>query len=153
MSEYACEKVSANVFISHKRNDNYIYQTIRIEPNKPNYLKYFILEKYKIGRTTHDLFQNLYLGDGENIMFEYKKQFKNSTIIRYRVDNEVDLDLSDQEYHIEGLRPKFDACEGCAYLIKSKNINPDRCKFYKKFLPRHKKSCQEFLEQGEDFEI
>ena len=153
MNEYLKDKVSANIFLTYKRDGSNIYQTIRIDPNKPNYLKYFILEKYQIGRTIHDLFQDLYIGDGDNIMFESKKQFKNSTIIKYRIDNEIDIDLSEQEYHIEGMRPKFDSCDGCAYLIKSKNTNADRCKFYKKFLVRHKKSCQDFIEKGEDFEI
>lgn len=150
MSDYIREPIFANIYISHKRNKNHIYQTIRIEPNKANYLKYFTLEKYRIGRTVHDLLQEVYLGDGDGIMFEHKKRFKNSTIIRYRIDKEPqELDLSDQEYHIEGKRPKFDACNGCAYLIKSKS-GADRCKFYKKFLPRHKKSCQDFLEKGGD---
>lgn len=153
MSDYVCDKISANIFISYKKNDGRIYQTIRIEPSKPNYLKYFTLEKYQIGRTTHDLFQTLYVGDGDNIMFEHEKHFKNSTIIRYRIDNEIDIDLSDQEYHIEGLRPKFDSCEGCAYLIKSTNTNLDRCKIQRRFLKRYKKSCQDFLEKGEDYEI
>ncbi len=149
MSDYIRDPVFANIYISHKRNENKLYQTIRIIPNKPNYLKYFIQEKYRIGRTVHDLLQTLYLGDGENIMFEDRKAFKNSTIIRYRIDEEIDLDLSDQEYHIDGMRPKFDACEGCVHLIHSKN-GANRCKFYKKFLPRHKKSCQDFLEKGGD---
>lgn len=151
--DYVRDKISANILISYKKNENNIYQTIRIEPSKPNYLKYFTLDKYKLGRSTHDLLQTLYIGDGHNIMFEHKKQFKNSTIIIYRIDNEIDVDLSDQEYHIEGMRPKFDSCEGCAYLIKSKNNNIDRCKIQRKFLKRYKKSCQDFLEKGEDFEI
>ena len=71
MSEYVTEKINARIVISYKRDDNYIYQTIRVEPSKPNYLKYFLLEKYKLGRTTHDLFQTLYIGDGDNIMFPF----------------------------------------------------------------------------------
>lgn len=150
MDDYARDPISANIYITHKRNEDRIYQTIRIVPNKPNYLKYFINEKYSVGRTVVDVLQNVYLGDGESVMFEHRKTFKNSTIIRYRVDHDdVYFNLSDQEYHVEGFRPRFDGCEGCAFLVKSKK-GADRCKFYKKFLKRHKKSCQDFLEKGDD---
>jgi hypothetical protein len=147
--DYLTEPIFANIKISFKRNENKIYQTIRINPNKPNHLKYFTQEKYRVGRTVHDMLQELYIGDGENIMFEDRKSFKNNTIIRYRLDHEVDIDLSNQEYHVEGNRPKYDSCDGCAFLIRSKK-GADRCKFYRKFLPRHKKSCQEFREKGGD---
>lgn len=153
MSDYVTERINARILITYKRNEDRIYQTIRIDPNKPNYLKYFTLEKYKVGRTTHDLIQTLYIGDGENIMFEHRKEFKNSTIIRYRVDHKIPIDLSDEEYKVEGERPKFDACGSCMYLIRSTNNNLDRCKIQQKFLKRHKKSCMDYLEEGGDFEI
>lgn len=149
--DYARDEISANIKLTHKRNENKIYQTIRITPNRPNYLKYFIDEKYKTARTVVTLLQELYLGNGDDIMFENRKTFKNATIIHYRIDKEVEVDLSDKEFHVEGFRPKYDGCAGCAHLIKSKK-GADRCRYYKKFLPRHKKSCQDFLEKGEDVE-
>ena len=149
MDVYVREAIYANVSISVKRDGNHLYQTIRINPSKPVYLKYFLLEKYKVGRTVHDLLESLYMGDGNNIMFEDRKTFKNATIIRYRVDNEVDIDMSNHEYHVDGFRPRFDGCEGCVFLVKAKK-GADRCKFYKTFLTRYKKSCQDFIEQGDD---
>lgn len=151
MDDYARDPIHANIYITHKKNQDRIYQTIRIVPNKSNHLKYFLNEKYMVARTVVELLQEVYLGDGDNIMFEHRKTFKNATIIRYRIDNETDVDLSDQEYHVEGFKPKFDGCEGCVHLIKSKK-GADRCKFYKKFLKRHKKSCQDFLEKGDNIE-
>jgi hypothetical protein len=64
------------------------------------------------------------------------KTFKNATTIKYRIDKEIPIDLSNHEYHIDGFRPKFDGCDGCTYLILSKK-GVDRCKFYKDFLPKH----------------
>ncbi len=149
MDEYVREPIYANITISTKRNDNLIYQTIHINPSKSIYLKYFISEKYKVGRAVHDLLQTLYLGDGDNIMFEDRKTFKNSTIIRYRIDSEIPINLDNHEYHIDGFKPRFDGCAGCAYLVKSKH-GADRCKFYKTFLKRYKASCQDFVEKGDD---
>lgn len=149
MDEYVKEPIYAKIIISYQKDDIYVYQIIHIIPSKPIYLKYFTLEKYKVGRTVHDLLQTLYIGDGENIMFESRKTFKNATTIKYRIDNDITLDLSDQEYHIDGFRPKFDGCDGCEHLVISKK-GADRCKFYKDFLIKHKKSCQDFLEKGND---
>jgi len=147
--DYVTESIYANIYITHNRDKTHIYQKIRIVPQKPIFLKYFMYEKYKIGRIVHDLFQELYLGDGDNIMYESTMTFKNTKTITYRIDNEIDLDLDDQEYHVEGERPKFDACSACTYLVISKS-GADKCRFHKKFLKRHKKSCTDFLEKGND---
>jgi len=147
MDEYVKEPIYARIIISYQKDDIYVYQTIHIIPSKPIYLKYFILEKYKVGRIVHDLLQTLYIGDGDNIMFESRKTFKNATIIKYRIDSDIPINLSSQEYHIDGFRPKFDGCDGCDHFIKSKK-GADRCKFYKSFLSKYKKSCQDFLEKG-----
>jgi len=147
--DYIKEAIYAKIVITYKKIDNHIYQTIYINPSKPIFLKYFIFEKYKVGRAIHDFFQTLYIGDGENIMFENRKTFKNATTIKYRVDNEIPINLSEQEYHIDGFKPKFDSCDGCQHLIKSKK-GADRCYFYKEFLLRYKKSCQDFLEKDDN---
>jgi hypothetical protein len=149
MDEYIREPIFARVSISLVRNDNLIYQTIRINPSKPVHLKYFLSEKYKVGRAVHDLLEGLYIGNGDSIMFQERKSFKNATIIKYRIDEEVPIDMKDQEYHIDGFKPRFDGCEGCAHLVHSK-VGADRCKFYRVFLKRYKKSCQDFLEKGDD---
>lgn len=149
--DYIQDEIFATIKITYKLQDDKIYETIRIQPNKPNHLKYFIDEKYQIGRRVVDLLQEMYIGDGDNIMFEQRKTFKNATIIKYRIDNYIDVDISDKEFHVKGFKPRFDGCDGCAHLIPSKN-GADRCRFYKKFLKRHKKSCQDFLEKGDDIE-
>lgn len=147
--DYATEIIYANIYITCNRSKNLIYQKIRIVPQKPIFLKYFMYEKYKIGRVVQDLLQELYLGNGDDIMYVETMTFKNTTTITYRIENEINIDLSDQEYHIEGERPKFNSCSACSYLVTSKN-GADKCKFYKKFLKRHKKSCTDFLEKGDD---
>lgn len=139
--------IRAEIEISYKRVDNYIYQKIHIVPDRPNNIRYFTHPKYILGRKTEDFLHSIFIGDGENIMFVEKKEFKNTQTIKYRVDHEVERDLSDVKYRIEGKKPKFDGClNGCQHL-RGRNGQPS-CAFFKTFLKKYKKSCQEYLEKG-----
>jgi hypothetical protein len=140
------DEIFAIISLEYKQENNYIYQIIRIKPNKPINLKYFQIEKYKTGRDTWDFIQELYIGDGQNILFEEKKVFKNITTIKYRIENKIPLELKSKEYKINGFKPIYDGCEYCQYYDKPKKGMP-KCKLHKEFIKKRvKRSCQDFLE-------
>ncbi len=137
--------VSADIKYEGKREGNLLYQTIRIIPNKPSNLRYFIYDKYLIGRTIDDFLGHIYYGDGVNIKFKEKHIFRNQINIKYDIINDIDIDLSPKQIHITSNSPKYDGCEYCAYFGKHKSGM--FCKYYKIMLKRVKKSCIDFKEK------
>lgn len=137
---------SAKLTIDIKRDGNFLYQTIKITPTKNSHTRYYLLDRYVIGRAIDDYLSKLYLGDAINIFFEEKQKFRSQIMIKYRIENEVGIDMSTKNYHIKGNIPQFDGCIFCANLKKSKNGN-DRCTYYRKFLDKYKTHCSDFIEK------
>ena len=137
---------SATISLSYKKTNNFIYQTILIVPTKRSHLRYFTMSKYAIGRQLDDMFDKLYIGDGENIFFREKQKFRNQITIKYEVVNKIDVDLNEKKYHIQGAAPKHDGCAFCRYL-RQPNRGRASCAYYKKFLPRLKIFCVDFVEK------
>ena len=137
--------VSADIKFEGKRDGDIIHQTIRIIPNKPSNLRYFIYDKYLIGRTIDDFLGAIYYGDGVNIKFKEKHIFRNQITVKYDVINDIPVDLSPKQIHIKSESPKYDGCEFCSWFGKQKNGVP-YCTYYKKFLKRTKRSCIDFKE-------
>lgn len=145
--EYESIDISATIYIEYKTEPGRIYQTIRIAPNRGGNIRYFTHARYKIGRFVEDFLQDIYIGDGENIVFESEEKFRNTFTIEYRVENEnYFINLKNRSFLIEGKKPKFDGCEACQHLRRVKQ-GRDYCSFYKKFLDKYKKSCVDFLEK------
>jgi len=139
--------VSAKIEVEYKKEENFIYQIIRIVPNKPGNIRYFTHPRYRVGRAIEDLLQDIYIGDGENIFFVSEDRFKNVFTIKYRIDNDnYFFHFKDRSYVVEGTKPKYDGCLSCDHLRKVKQ-GKDYCSLYKKFLDKYKKSCVDFLEK------
>ena len=138
--------ISADIKFEGKIDGDIIYQTIRIIPNKASNLRYFIYDKYLIGRTLDDFLSSIYYGDGVNIKFKEKHIFRNQIIVKYDIINKIDVDLSPKQIHINSEQPKYDGCDYCIYFKQSKH-NTMQCTWYKKFLKRKKKSCIDFKEK------
>jgi hypothetical protein len=139
--------IHANINVSYKKENGFIYQFIKITPNKPGNIRYFTHSRYKVGRVTEDFLQTIFIGDGEDLVFEEIDEFRNLTTIKYRIDNDLYyFNFKEKIYLIEGSKPRFDGCMNCQHLRIHKE-GKDRCAFYKKFLERHKKSCVDFLEK------
>lgn len=139
--------VSAKIEVEHKKEENIIYQTIRIIPNKPGNIRYFTHPRYRVGRVVEDLLQKVYIGDGENIFFVSQEIFKNVFTIKYRIDNDnYFFNFKNKSYFVEGTKPKYDGCLSCQHLRNVKK-GKDYCSLYKKFLDKYKKSCVDFLEK------
>lgn len=137
---------TATLTLSYKKSDNFIYQTIIITPTKKSHLRYFTMNKYVLGRRVDDYLDDLYIGDGENIFFREKQQFRNQVMIKYEVVNDIEIDLTEKKFHIEGPSPKSDGCLYCRHLrMPSKGMS--KCVLYKKFLPRLKVHCVDFNEK------
>lgn len=132
--------------MSYKRDGNFIYQTILISPSKRSHTRYYTFDKYEIGRKVSDFLDKIYIGDGETVFFREKKKFRNQYTLKYEVDGDIELDLSEKKYHITGEVPRHDGCEFCEHLSRSKR-GKDRCLFYKTFLERHKVYCVDFHEK------
>lgn len=138
--------ISADIKFEGKRHKDTIYQTIRIIPNKPSNLRYFIYDRYLIGRTLDDFLGTVYYGDGVNIKFTEKHIFRNQINVKYIIINDIPIDLSPKQVHITSEAPKFDGCEFCVHFGKQKS-GTIFCNYYKKFLKRTKKNCVDFKEK------
>lgn len=139
--------INADVIITHKTSPPYLYQTIRIIPNKRSNLRYFLMDKYEACRQLDDLLSNYYLGNGENIFFKEKQKFKSSIIIKYEAEDGVEVELKNKKFRIQAEEPPFDGCIFCKHLRKSSK-GKDRCSYYKIFLNKHKIFCSDFDEKG-----
>ena len=137
---------TAEIHIKNKRVDNFYFQTIRIVPSKKNYLRYFIFDKYQACRAVEAVLDKLYLGDGNNIFFRDRSTFRNQTVIKYEIINDIPIELKDKRLRVEANVPRHDGCAFCEHLIKS-NRGKDRCGYYKKFLDKHKVHCSDFSEK------
>jgi len=138
--------VTAEIHITHKRSDNFYYQTIRIVPSKKTYLRYFIFDKYQACRELELVLDDIYLGDGENIFFRDRSTFRNQTVIKYEIINDIPIDLNDKRFRIEANVPRHDGCMFCEHLRPSTK-GKDRCAYYRKFLDKHKTFCSDFSEK------
>ena len=139
-------KSSADITVTNKRSDNFLYQTILISPSKRSEIRFFTLDKYDMGRQVDDLLSTIYLGDGENIFFREKQKYRNQYIIKYEILEEVEIDLSDRKFHVSGNVPNHDGCDFCKYHSPSIR-GQSQCKFYKKFLKRKKIYCTDFQDK------
>lgn len=136
---------SATLTIEIKRDNNLLYQTIKITPTKRTHIRYFMYDKYVIGRSVDDLLDTLYVGDGENIFFESKQKFRSQIMITYRIENEIELPKN-KKLFIKGGVPKFDGCIYCQHIKESK-MGKSRCMYYRKFLNKLKTFCSDFIEK------
>lgn len=137
---------TANVHLTHKRSENFYYQTILITPSKKSHLRYFVYDKYHACRQLEEMLDDLYLGDGENIFFRDRHTFRNQTVIKYEIINDIPIDLKDRKFRIEANVPRHDGCAFCEHLRLSKQ-GRDRCAYYRKFLDKHKVHCSDFSEK------
>jgi len=138
-------KSSATITIKNKKSDNFLYQTILISPFKKSDISFFSMDKYEMGKHVDDLLDTIYLGDGVNIFFRDKQKYRNQTIIKYEIVNNIDIDLSEKKYHITGEVPNHDGCNYCMHWNNSSN-GKSSCKLYKKFLKRPKIYCVDYQE-------
>ena len=138
--------VVATLTSTCKKDDNYLYQIIKITPSKKSYTRYFMLDKYRVGRAVDRLLDSIYMGDGENIFFEEKQKYRSEIHIKYEIRNNINIDLSTKKYHIKGNIPKYDNCQNCVYFRESKNSLP-KCMYFRKFLKKTKIHCSEFVEK------
>jgi len=139
-------KISATITVTNKQSENFLYQTILISPSKRSDLRFFIMDKYEIGKQVDDLLDTVYLGDGSNIFYREKQRYRNQYTIKYEIVNKVTIDLSKKKYHVTGEAPNHDGCKYCKFYNKS-NRGQSHCKLYKKFLKRPKIYCTDFQEK------
>lgn len=139
-------KMVATITIETKRDENMLIQIIRIIPDSPAHIRYVTHERYKIARKYEDFISKQYLGDGEKICFETRSSFKNSTTIKYRIeDPSIKIVEYKKQFRLEGEFPKYDCCSLCQRFVPSKR-GKAKCSYYKTFLDKEKKSCTDFLE-------
>lgn len=132
--------------ITSKRDDLFLYQTIKITPTNKSKIRYFFQDRYKAAREIDSLLRTLYLGDGLNIFFVEKQKFRNQIIIKYRIDHEVNLDLSEKKFYIKANIPRYDGCDRCNHYRPS-DTGQSRCSYYKSFIPKPKIYCSDFEEK------
>lgn len=140
-------KITGYIEISYKRDDEFLYQIIRIIPNATKNLHYFIRDKYKLGRRVDDFLMDKYVGDGEHILFIEDNKYRNMNTIKYKILSEFKVDLSPKKYFIEGEIPAMDSCLYCQHMKPmGKSTEKVRCMLYKDFM-KAKIHCIDFCEK------
>lgn len=140
-------KITGSIEITFKKENDYIYQTIRIIPNAMKNLHYFTQDKYKLGRKVDDFLSGLYLGDMENILFIENNKYRNMNTIKYQILNsEFPINLSPQKYFFEEEIPAKDSCLVCSHMRPLSNSENIRCLYFKEFM-KIKVHCIDFCEK------
>lgn len=139
--------VMGHIEITYKKEDDYVYQMIRIIPNASKNLHYFIRDRYKLGRSVDDLLMNKYIGDGQSVLFIEDNKFRNMNTIKYQVlDPDVKLNLTPQKYCVRGEIPAHDSCHFCKHMRAKKGTQVVECMLYKNFV-KLKLHCIDFYEK------
>ena len=60
---------NATLTVDYKKDNLFIYQTIKITPSIKSHTRYFFMEKYKAAQEVNMFLRKIYIGDGENIFF------------------------------------------------------------------------------------
>lgn len=139
---------SATINITYKKTSNFVYQTILITPSKRSHTRYYLMEKYEVGRQVDKMLDQLYLGDGKNIFFRDKQKFRNQITIKYEIITDTPLNLEEKKIHVQAEVPKHDGCVFCVHYRPSKR-GKSKCAYYRKFLEREKIFCVDFFEKEE----
>lgn len=138
--------VTGHIEITYKKDEDYVYQTIRIIPNASKNLHYFIRDRYILGRRVDDFLMKRYLGDGQSILFIEDNKFRNMNTIKYQVlDPDTPLDLSPQKFFIKGEIPVTDSCPYCKHM-RPHGTKLIKCMLYKDFM-KPKLTCIDFYEK------
>ena len=137
--------ITGFIEITYKKHGKYIFQKIYIIPNEKKNVKYFLKDKYNLGRTVDDFLADKYLGDSHNILFVESNEFRNMRTIKYFLVNEIKLDLSTKKYFLDGDIPPKDSCKFCVRCKTLANSNKIRCVFYRKIITP-KVTCIDFAE-------
>ena len=137
---------TADIYITVKRSENFYYQTIRIVPSKKSHLRYFMYDKYHAAREVEKVLDEIYLGNGIDICFRDRNTFRNQTVIKYEIINDIPIEIKEKKFRVEANVPRHDGCMFCEHLRRSKS-GKDRCAYYKKFLDKHKVFCSDFSEK------
>ena len=136
----------ATLTITNTRDQIFLYQTIRIMPSNRSHIRYYFNDRYKAAREVDKFLRQLYLGDGKNVFFVEKQKFRHQILLKYRIDNEIEIDLSEKKYYIKAKIPKYDGCEFCNHYRPSKKGN-SRCLYYREFIKKPKIFCSDFEEK------
>ena len=136
----------ATLTISSKRDELFLYQTIKITPENRSKTRFFFEDRYKAAREVNELLRTLYMGDGKGIFFVEKQKFRNQLLIKYRIDTQDEIDLSEKKFNIKAEVPDLDGCDNCSWFRLSTQ-GKDRCQYYREFLPKKKIYCSDFDEK------
>lgn len=137
---------TATLEVTNTRDNLFLYQTIKITPSNRSHIRYYFNDKYKAAREIDKLLRKIYLGDGKNIFFVEKQKFRQQILLKYRIDNEIEVDLSEKKYYLKVKIPKYDGCDFCNHYRTSKNNN-SRCLYYREFIKKTKIFCSDFEEK------
>jgi len=138
--------ITGHIEITYKKDEEYVYQMIRIIPNSTKNLHYFIRDRYNLGRKVDDFLMKKYIGDGQKVLFIEDNKFRSMNTIKYQIlDPTVELDLSPQKYFIKGEIPTQDSCLYCKHM-RPQGTKMVKCMLYKEFV-KPKLHCIDFYEK------
>ena len=143
---YTKEPISAIIHITYDLKPEYLIQRIRTVVTQQSHLKYFKNDKYRMAREVATWMESIYVGNGENVSFSQKKEFKNITTVYYTYEPGAVFDLNPVTKRFDGFKPRHDGCLACEHLLPTAQ-GQDRCAYYQIFLEKHKLACLDFVEK------
>lgn len=140
------DKAKIKVYFETYEDDNKVYQNFRLVASNEKMLRYFTDDKFLGYNVLSDEIYKYYAGDGENIIFEDKRYFKNLITVRYKkLDPNATFDakLKSGQFNVYTKIPLLEGCICCEYFRKKNK----KCMYYQQVGIDIKKNCKDFRQK------
>ena len=140
------QAAQAKIYAEIQETDEEVFQYFRIVVSEPKLLKYFIDSKYIGYENLCTEMEKYYAGNGDDILFREKSEFRNMTMVRFEKTHpaaQVDPDLQGVQFSVEAPIASNEGCINCIYFRKKNRV----CQFYQKIGIEIRTQCPEFKQK------
>lgn len=136
----------AKIYGEIQETDSEVFQNFRILVSEPRLLKYFVDTKFTGYDRLSDEMEKYYAGNGEDIFFRDKSEFRNLIMVRFEKTNpsaQVDSSLQNIQFTVDAPIPSNEGCVNCIFWRKKNR----KCLFYQKIGMDIKTQCPDFKQK------
>lgn len=136
----------AKVYAEIQETDTEVFQYFRIVVSESRLLKYFTDTKFIGYENLCTEMEKYYAGNGEDILFRDKSEFRNMTMVRFEKMTptaKVNSELDGIQFTVEAPIPSNEGCFNCLYFRKKNRV----CHFYQIVGIDIRTQCPEFKQK------
>lgn len=139
-------EVQAKIYAEVQETEGEVFQNFRILVSEPKLLKYFVDSKYIGHDKLSDELEKYYAGNGEDIFFREKSEFRNLITVRFEKttpDAKVNDELKEIQFAVSAPIPSDEGCINCIFWRKKNRV----CNFYQKVGMEIRTQCPDFKQK------